>query len=205
MTMTHEIRENPSQVNRVESSTVPNTPMALIKVISFIDSISIWSGKIVAFLILPMVASLVYEVIARYFFTRPTIWASDLSTILYGAFFMLGSAYALQRQQHIRTDFLYEKWSTRTKGLVDSLLYIAFYFPGLGIFMWIGWEYAWTSTMLQERIVTSPWMPIIWPLKLTIPIATILLLNQGISELLKSLYAAYTGLELHEGAESVET
>ena len=205
MTMTHEIRENPSQVNRVESSTVPNTPMALIKVISFIDSISIWSGKIVAVLILPMVASLVYEVIARYFFTRPTIWASDLSTILYGAFFMLGAAFALQRQQHIRTDFLYEKWSTRTKGMVDSLLYITLYFPGLGIFMWVGWEYAWTSTMLQERIVTSPWMPIIWPLKLSIPIATILLLNQGISELLKSLYAACTGADIHEGAESVET
>ena len=203
--MTNDTGDNSYQANTVKASIIPNTPIALIKVISFIDSISIWSGKIVAVLILPMVASLVYEVIARYFFTRPTIWASDLSTILYGAFFMLGSAYALQRQQHIRTDFLYEKWSTRTKGLVDSLLYIAFYFPGLGIFMWIGWEYAWTSTMLQERIVTSPWMPIIWPLKLTMPIATILLLNQGISELLKSLYAAYTGVELHEGAENVET
>jgi TRAP-type mannitol/chloroaromatic compound transport system permease small subunit len=118
---------------------------------------------------------------------------------------MLGAAYALQRQQHIRTDFLYEKWSTRTKGMVDSFLYIAFYFPGLGIFMWVGWQYAWRSVILQERIVTSPWMPIIWPLKLTMPIATILLLIQGISELLKSLYAAYTGTDLHEDAEDVET
>ncbi len=203
--MTHDTGENSSQVNTETALIIPDTPTALIKVVSVIDSISIWSGKIVALLILPMIASLVYEVIGRYFFNRPTIWASDLSTILYGAFFMLGAAYALQRQQHIRTDFLYEKWSTRTKGMVDSFLYITFYFPGLGIFMWVGWEYGWKSYQLQERIVTSPWMPIIWPLKLTIPIATILLLNQGISELLKSLYASYTGTDLHEGTESVET
>lgn len=203
--MTHDTSENSYQENSIETSIIPNNPTALIRVVAFIDSISIWSGKIVALLIFPMVGSLVFEVICRYFFNRPTIWASDLSTILYGAFFMLGAAYALQRQQHIRTDFLYEKWSTRTKGMVDAFLYIVFYFPGLGIFLWVGWEYAWTSTMLQERIVTSPWMPIIWPLKLTIPITTILLLNQGISELLKSLYAAYTGTDLHEDVGEVET
>ena len=176
-----------------------------LRISLFIDAISIWSGKAIALLIIPMVGSLVFEIICRYFFNRPTIWASDLSTMLYGAFFMLGAAYALQRQQHIRTDFLYEKWSTRTKGLVDSILYILLYFPGLGIFMWISWEYAWRSTMLQERIISSPWMPIIWPLKLTMPIATILLLIQGISELLKSIYAASTGLDLHEKVEGVET
>jgi len=203
--MTQDTGENSDQENTAKASNIPNASVTLIKVISFIDSISIWSGKIVAFLILPMVVSLMYEVIGRYFFNRPTIWASDLSTILYGAFFMLGAAYALQRQQHIRTDFLYEKWSPRTKGMVDSFLYLAFYFPGLGIFMWVSWQYAWRSIILQERIVTSPWMPIIWPLKLTMPIATILLLIQGISELLKSLYAAYTGTDLHEDAGDVET
>ncbi len=203
--MAYDAGGNSYKPNNVEALIISNNRMALIRVVSFIDSISIWSGKIVAFLIVPMVGSLVFEVICRYFFNRPTIWASDLSTILYGGFFMLGAAYALQRQQHIRTDFLYEKWSVRTKGIVDALLYILFYFPGLGIFMWVSWGYAWTSTLLQERIVTSPWMPIIWPLKLTIPIATILLLIQGISELLKSLYAAYTGTDLHEDVEGVET
>ena len=183
----------------------PNPPEGMLKVMNFFDTISRVSGKIIAFAILPMVASLVYEVVARYFFNAPTIWAGDLSTILYGAFFMLGSAYTLYRQQHIRTDFLYANWSTRTKGIVDSTLYIFLYFPGLGIFMWIAWQYAYKSTMLQEKIISSPWMPHIWPLKLCIPLALALLLLQGISELLKSLYAARTGLELHEEVEGVET
>lgn len=169
----------------------------IVRVVSVIDRISLWSGKIVSFLILPMVASLVYEVLSRYLFNSPTIWANDMSTILYGAFWMGGTAYALQAGQHIRTDFLYEKWSVRTRGTVDAILYILFYFPGLGIFLFVGGDYAWRSVLFMERIISSPWMPFIWPLKLVIPVATLLLLLQGISELLKSLYAVRTGQELH--------
>ncbi len=196
-----------SQVREVrgQSELALAPPPGLMRTIEIIDSISIWSGKIVAWTILPMVASLVYEVICRYFFNAPTVWASDFSTILYGAFFMLGSAYTLQRQQHIRTDFLYANWSTRTKGIVDSVLYITLYFPGMGIFLWLSWTYALRSTMLQERIISSPWMPYIWPLKLCIPAAVLLLMIQGVSELIKSLYAARTGLELREEVEGVET
>ena len=178
---------------------------AALKAVDLIDLVSIWSGKAVALLIFPMMLSLVYEVVARYFFNAPTIWANDIATMLYGAFYMLGSAYALQRQQHIRTDFLYEKWSVRTKGIVDSALYILLYFPGMGIFLWVGCKYAYRSTILQERIVSSPWMPYIWPLKVCIPVATFLLLLQGVSELIKSLYAAYTGVDLRGETESVET
>ena len=182
-----------------------NAPPALAKAIRIIDGISILSGKVVGWMILPMVFSLVYEVFARYLFNAPTIWASDISQILYGMFFMLGSAYALQRQQHIRTDFLYGKWSVRTRGLVDAALYIIFYFPALVVFLWFGIEYAHRSILFNERIVTSAWMPIIWPLKLAIPVSTLLLLVQGVSELAKSLHAAVTGVSLFEEVAGSET
>ncbi|MBW2148794.1 MAG: TRAP transporter small permease subunit [Deltaproteobacteria bacterium] len=205
MTETQKISHKPDQHDDEKTPALITAPALLIRITSTIDTISIGSGKLVALLIVPMILSLVYEVACRYLFSAPTIWASDMSTLLYGGFFMLGAAYALQRQQHIRTDFLYEKWSTRTKGIVDSILYILLYFPGLGIFLWIGWQYAWRSILQQERIVSSPWMPYIWPLKLTIPISTALLLSQGVSELIKSLYAAVSGLDLHGSTESIET
>ncbi len=182
-----------------------NAPPALAKAIRIIDGISILSGKAVGWMILPMVFSLVYEVFARYLFNAPTIWAGDISQILYGMFFMLGSAYALQRQQHIRTDFLYGKWSVRTRGLVDAALYIVFYFPALVVFLWFGIEYAHRSILFNERIVTSAWMPIIWPLKLAIPVSTLLLLVQGVSELAKSLFAAKTNVSLFEEVAGSET
>jgi len=182
-----------------------NASPSLAKALKAIDRISIVSGKIVAWMILPMSLSLVYEVVARYLFNAPTIWASDVSQILYGMFFMLGSAYALQRQQHIRTDFLYGKWSIRTRGLVDAACYIGLYFPALVFFLWVGSEFAYRSILFNERIVTSPWMPIIWPLKLAIPISTLLLLIQGVSELLKCLFAATKGVSLYEEQAGSET
>jgi len=182
-----------------------NAPPALAKAIRIIDGISILSGKAVGWMILPMVFSLVYEVFARYLFNAPTIWAGDISQILYGMFFMLGSAYALQRQQHIRTDFIYGKWSVRTRGRVDAALYIVFYFPALVVFLWFGIEYAHRSILFNERIVTSAWMPIIWPLKLAIPVSTLLLLVQGVSELAKSLFAAKTNVSLFEEVAGSET
>ena len=197
--------ETSQQPPQNDAGKVSGPPPSMLKALRAIDWISIWFGRLAAVLIFPMIFSLVWEVTARYFFNAPTIWANDLSTMLYGAMFMIGSAYALQRQQHIRTDWLYEKWSIRTRAMVDSACYILLYFPGLAIFLWVGWKYALRSTTLQERIISSPWMPIIWPLKLCIPIATLLLLIQGISELTKSLYALKTGLDIREETEGVET
>jgi len=193
------------QTGRKPVAGIQNASPGLAKILKTIDQISIVSGKIVAWMILPMSFSLVYEVVARYFFNAPTIWASDISQILYGMFFMLGSAYTLQRQQHIRTDFLYGKWSLRTRGVVDVVCYVGLYFPALIFFLWVGIEFAHRSILFNEKIVTSPWMPIIWPLKLAIPVSTLLLLIQGVSELLKSLHAARTGVSLYEEQAGSET
>ena len=63
--------------------------------------------------------------------TRRPIWAFDVTYMLYGALFMLGAAYALHKGAHIRTDFFWENFSPRTKGLIDSISYLLFFFPSL--------------------------------------------------------------------------
>ena len=85
-----------------------------------IDTFSLWVGRVVAWLTVPLIAAVVYEVTARYFFTAPTVWAYDMSRMLYGAMFVLGAAYALSKGVHIRSDFLYQHWSVRTQGRVDT-------------------------------------------------------------------------------------
>lgn len=168
-------------------------PAAFIRTIRVLDGVSLWSGRIVGWLIIPMVLSLVYEVVARYFFNAPTVWAYDMTFMLYGSFFMLGSAYTLLRKSHIRTDFFYGQWSPRRQGWVDATCYLLFFFPGLIAFLIVGWDYFWVSFQRGERIVTSPWMPIVYPFKAAIPLATLLLLIQGLSEFLKSVWAAKEG------------
>ena len=173
---------------------IPSPPLSRLRaIIKLIDLISIWSGKIVAWLILPMVGSLVYEVFARYLFTAPTIWAYDMTYMLYGSFFMLGAAYTLQRKGHIRTDMFYGAWSARRQGWVDAICYLLFFFPGMIVFLVVTWDFFAVSLMRGERVVTSPWMPIVYPLKGAMFVATLLLILQGIAEFLRSCYAAAKG------------
>ncbi len=171
-------------------------PSSLLAVIRGLDAVSIWSGRIVAWLIVPMVLSLVYEVVARYVFDAPTIWAYDMTFMLYGSLFMLGSAYTLQRGGHIRTDNFYAGWSERRKGWTDAACYLVLFFPAIVIFTVLSWDYFARSWAQSERIVTSPWMAPVYPFKATMPLTGLLLFLQGISEFMKSVWAGLHGERL---------
>ena len=171
-------------------------PALLVRIVRTIDRFTLSTGAIFCWLIVPLVGAMVWEVFARYFFHRPTIWAYDVSYMLYGSHFMLGAAYTLYRGGHIRTDIFYQNWSTRAKGIVDALLYLLFFFPGIALFFWMGLEEALHSFHIREVSDASPWRPPIWPFKFVIPISLGFLFVQGISEFLKSAYAATTGRTL---------
>jgi TRAP-type mannitol/chloroaromatic compound transport system permease small subunit len=165
----------------------------MVKVIRGIDWFAEWSGKVIAFLCFPLVAALTYEVIARYLFHAPTEWAFDITYMLYGTIFMLAAAFTLLKKGHIRTDLFYTNWPPRTQGRVDAVMYILFYFPGIIFFLVAGWDYAAHSWATRETAALSPWRPILYPFKTVIPVTAFLLLIQGVSELLKSVYAAKRG------------
>ena len=168
-------------------------PPALITIVRLLDGLAEWSGRLFCLLAIPLVGALTYEVIARYAFRAPTIWAYDVSYMLYGSLFMLGAAYTLYRGGHIRTDIFYQTWSVRTRGIVDALLYLFFFFPGMALFFWMGLQEGLHSWDLGEVSTESPWRPPIYPFKMVIPVSAALLLLQGISEFLKSAYAALRG------------
>ena len=168
-------------------------PEALTGFIRAIDAVGLWSGKIVAWLIIPMVASLVYEVAARYLFNAPTEWAYDMTFMLYGSFFMLGAAYTLQQKGHIRTDFYYGRWSVKRQGWTDTACYVLFFFPAMLMIFLSSVDEAWHAFRIWERSEQTAWQPILWPFKAVVPVTAVLLMVQGVSELLKSLHAARTG------------
>jgi TRAP-type mannitol/chloroaromatic compound transport system permease small subunit len=165
----------------------------------FTDATGVW----VAWLNVPLVLAVSYEVIARYFFNAPTIWVFDVTYMLYGTIFMLGAAYALHKGAHIRTDFFFEAWSTRTKGVIDSTAYLVFFFPSLILFLIVSADEGWYAFRINETSEQTPWRPILWPFKMVVPLTCLLLIIQGVSEVLKSLHAATTGIEL-EHKEKVE-
>ena len=168
-------------------------PSWMANTITKIDKFSKIVGNIVCWILIPLIFAMTYEVIARKLFLAPTIWAYDISRFLYGALFMLGAAYALSKGVHIRADFLYRNFKTKTQGLIDFWLYLLFYFPGLIVFLYMTIGFVGESIQRGERGMDTTWMPYMWPIKTCLLIGIIFLLIQGISELFKSYWAAKKG------------
>src|SRR3990172_6682975 len=167
-----------------------------IRIVRVIDKFTDTTGTWVAWLNVPLVLAVTYEVVARYFFHAPTIWSYDVTYMLYGTIFMLGAAYALHKGAHIRTDFFFEAWSTRTRGMIDSIAYLALFFPSLLLFLIVGAQEGWYAFLINETSEQTPWRAILWPFKMVVPLTCLLLMIQGVSEVIKSVFAARTGVEL---------
>ena len=168
-------------------------PSWMANTIIKIDKFSKIVGSIVCWILIPLIFAMTYEVLARKLFLAPTIWAYDISRFLYGALFMLGAGYALSKGVHIRADFLYRNFKTKTQGIIDFWLYILFYFPGMLVFCYMTIGFVEESIRRGDKGMDTAWMPFLWPIKTCLLVGIIFLLIQGVSELLKSYWAATRG------------
>lgn len=159
-----------------------------------IDAISEFAGMTVRWLVVVMMLALLYEVVARYAFNSPTIWAHEFCTLLWGFYIMLGACYVLRYDAHVRLDLIYGRLPLRKQSIIDVITYLFFFLYCVAI-LWKAVPWAWQSLMIQERSL-SLWRVPIWPVKVMVPIAVSLLLLQGMARYIRSLYAAITGREL---------
>ena len=164
-----------------------------LRAIRTLDRFTLWIGHVCALLVVPLVLANTVEVSMRYVLGRPTNWAMETTVMSYGSLFMLGAAYALLKGAHVRTDMLWEKFSDRTKGVIDSVAFVLLFLPSMAVLCYMSMDelvYAWS---IGERSTLTPWQPILWPFRAVVPLSAALLFLQGISELMKSLWAARTG------------
>lgn len=168
----------------------------LIKALRFVDSLNERVGKIVSFLIPVLAIIEVYEVILRYGFNNPTIWAYEFSAMLFGTFILLGGAYTLQMGSHVNMDILYNLLSKRGRAVLDMVTFFIF-LAFIGVMFWKGWESAWWSLKTFEHDSTI-WGPPIYPFKLMVPIGALLLLLQGFSKFIQDAFIAIKGEALWE-------
>ncbi len=147
-----------------------------------INRINKWVGKGAAWLVPILILELVYDTVARYVFNAPTAWSYDISYMLYGSIFMLGAAYTLQIDKHVRIETFYGKMSRKGKALIDAICYVLLFFPAVGSLIYFGGVFALKSWKLLEAGGDSMWQPAIYPFKTVLPVAAILLMLQGIVE-----------------------
>ena len=172
-----------------------------------IDRLSAWAGKTCAWSVVLLTLIVCYDVLTRYILNRPTQWGFDAAYILYGVLFMMAGAYTLSRNGHVRADMLYGTLRPRTQAMSDIVLYAIFFIPGIAALIYAGVDFAIASWRIREvSSVTAAGTPI-YPFKLIIPLAGLLLLLQAVAEIARCFLCLRTGRwppRLHDVGEDIE-
>ena len=170
-----------------------------------IDVINYRAGQLIALLIVPLIAVVVYEVLARNSFSilqnagfgefaqslglGPTLWVYDTSRMLAGVLFMAAAGYGLMRGVHIRADFIYRFWSPKTQATVDATLYLLFFMPSMIFFTIVAAQFWWLAYSTSETMqIDSAWGPLLWPARTAMPVGGFLLMLQGIPEIFRAFH-----------------
>jgi len=160
-------------------------------VLHYIDNISDWVGRIGNVLVIGIVFSLIYEIIARYIFHSPTMWAHEMSAFIFGAFFMLTGANCLRVKGHVAVDIFTSNLSRRRVAILDSITFIFLLLFCIAL-VWYGGKLAWDSWIINEHR-NSIWAPPLYPARAMIPIAAFILLLQGLAKFIRDITTAITG------------
>ena len=163
------------------------------RILHFVDLLSKWIGKASAFLVLALSFVVGYEVVARYIFNSPTIWAHELSAMIFGAYIILGGAYILSTNGHVNMDLIYGCLSPRKKAFID-IITVWFFALFCVALVWKGGDTAWYSLKTGEQARTT-WGPPLYPIKLVLPIGASLLLLQGIAKFVRDAITLVKGSE----------
>jgi TRAP-type mannitol/chloroaromatic compound transport system permease small subunit len=168
-----------------------------------IDRLSDLSGRIFSVTILLATLVVVYEVIMRYAFNSPSAWGFELPIFLAGASYLLSGAYAEVHDAHVKVDLLYSRWSPRTQALVDIITAPVF-FVGVVALVWHGAKWTYAAYNVGTRTGSS-WNPVVWPLRVLIPIGAFLLVLQGLAGLVRNVRTVISGQDRRGTAVAVRT
>lgn len=166
--------------------------MNVQRVLHTADHISTWVGKAFAWLIVALMLLVCAEVFKRYALNAPTAWIFDANNMLYGTLFMMGGAYTLAHDGHVRGDFFYGRMHPRTQASLDLALYVLFFLPGIAALTWAGWTYFNDSWAIHEQTFNADPIPL-YPFKFVIPMAGAIVLMQGLAEMLRCAVCIKTG------------
>lgn len=160
--------------------------------IRMIERITRSIGIMASFAIVPLVLATCYEVLARYVFGAPTIWAYEIGYTLTGSHFLLGMAYTLAVGAHIRIDIFSGNFAPRTRALID----LAAYAVMLPLMIWLSYalfQHLVTGYLRSERSGQSAMNLPVWPFRIVFLVAFTLLALQILAEVVKTARTLRTG------------
>ena len=163
------------------------------RLLLFVDKLSTWVGHAFSWLIVALTLQVSWEVFSRYVLGAPHAWSFDVMIQLYGTLFMMAGAYTLSKNGHVRGDVLYGFFRPRTQAIIDLILYVLFFIPGVIALTWAGYDFAAESWRIRESSNVTYGGPPYYPFKTVIPVAGALLLAQGIVEIVRCVIGIKQG------------
>jgi TRAP-type mannitol/chloroaromatic compound transport system permease small subunit len=155
------------------------------RLVGLIELASKACGAIAAILVVVLVVLMLYDVVLRYAFSAPTIWAYEVSTWAMGASFVLAIGYALATDSHVRVDLLYDWVNRRVLGWVDLVGLVVL----LPIVAWLGWglwHYFHEAYASGEVSGISAWNPKVWPFRLLVFLGFAAFTLQIVAQIIKT-------------------
>jgi TRAP-type mannitol/chloroaromatic compound transport system permease small subunit len=154
--------------------------------LNILDTISEITGRLLAWFSLLMMLMLCTVVVLRYGFSIGATALQEAVTYLHGSIFMLGAAYTLKHDGHVRVDIFYRNFSARGQAWINSLGAIIFVLPLCGYIFIISWEFVLQSWQIGEISTEPGGIPAVFLLKSLIPLMAVILGLQALAEILRN-------------------
>jgi TRAP-type mannitol/chloroaromatic compound transport system permease small subunit len=148
-----------------------------------INRLNTWTGRMTAYLAIPLIAVVAFEVAMRYLFNAPTKWAFEATTFIYGVHFVLGFAYTHLHDGHVAIDIFESRLPAKPRTIMRIVVNIILFIPTVGLLATWSVIYAATSWQNWELASTS-WAPPVYPFKTFMAIGFVLLFLQGVAKLI---------------------
>jgi len=157
---------------------------------NWIDRFTEYSGRAVAWLSLVLALVVCGLVITRYAFRISLPALQEAALYLHATLFMVGAAFTLKSDGHVRVDIFYRGWSPRTRAWVDCIGTLVFLLPVCVLLLMTSWDYVAASWSVRETSSDPGGLPWVWLLKTLLLILPVMLILQGVAELLRRLPVA---------------
>ena len=163
-------------------------PDAIKAYVHYVDRINGVVGRITMYLVLVMIAILLFSTISRSIFDIPYIWVMEMAQFVMAAYYILGGGYSMQLDSHVRMDVLYTRWSVKRRAFTDSIT--AFCLVFYLILLFYGGISSTQYALEYGQKNYSAWAPAMAPIKIIMTFGIFLMLLQAIAIFFKDLATA---------------
>lgn len=153
-----------------------------------IDFVSRWVGEALKWVAVAIVCLGASEVVMRYVFNSPTHWGYETLLMLGAGMYVLSWAYVHLERGHVRLDVVYTRLSVRGKAIIDVICTALYFFPLIGVLVYISSLKMWRAWEIGEKSIETHWYPPLGPIRTAVFIGLCLFALQGLAQFIRDLH-----------------